>query len=98
MLEVDVSSEASVAVMVRNTVARFGTIDILVNNAGVFMPFREVVDLSLEEWERPLAVNLRGTFLCCRSVLPVMIGKRAGKTRHAWTSAPAFLTSARSLG
>lgn len=78
-LALDVADEASVAAMVRDALARHGTIDILVNNAGVVTPFREIVDLPLAEWERTFAVNLRGTFLCCRAVLPTMIARRCGK-------------------
>jgi NAD(P)-dependent dehydrogenase (short-subunit alcohol dehydrogenase family) len=78
-LALDVSDEASVAALVRDTLGRFGTIDILVNNAGIITPFREVVDMPVEEWDRTFSVNLRGTFLCCRAVLPTMIAKRYGK-------------------
>lgn len=78
-LVLDVSEEASVRAMVRDTLARFGTIDILVNNAGIVTPFHEIVDMPIEEWDRIFSVNLRGTFLCCRAVLPAMIAKRYGK-------------------
>lgn len=78
-LALDVSDESSVQAMVRETLARFGTIDILVNDAGIVTPFREVVDMPVEEWDRTFSVNLRGTFLCCRAVLPTMIAKRYGK-------------------
>ena len=78
-LALDVCNEASVTALVRDTLARFGTIDILVNNAGIVTPFREVVDMPVEEWDHTFAVNLRGTFLCCRTVLPTMIAKRYGK-------------------
>jgi 3-oxoacyl-[acyl-carrier protein] reductase len=78
-IALDVADEASVQAMVRDTVAHFGSIDILVNNAGILTPFREIVDVPLEEWDRVFAVNLRGTFLCCKTVLPVMIAKKYGK-------------------
>jgi NAD(P)-dependent dehydrogenase (short-subunit alcohol dehydrogenase family) len=78
-LALDVSSETSVAAMVRDTVSRFGSIDILVNNAGLVTPFREVVDMPADEWDRTISINLRGTFLCCKAVLPVMIAKEYGK-------------------
>ncbi len=78
-LALDVSDEASVAALVRDTLARFGAIDILVNNAGILTPFREIVDMPVEEWDRTFSVNLRGTFLCCRAVLPAMIAKRYGR-------------------
>jgi NAD(P)-dependent dehydrogenase (short-subunit alcohol dehydrogenase family) len=78
-LALDVSDESSVVAMARGTLARFGTIDILVNNAGIVTPFHEVVDMPIEEWDRTFSVNLRGTFLCSKAVLPTMIAKRYGK-------------------
>ena len=78
-LALDVCSESSVADMVGAVLARYGTIDILVNNAGIVTPFREIVNMEVEEWDRTFAVNLRGAFLCCRAILPVMIKRRYGK-------------------
>jgi len=78
-LALDVSEEGSVGEMVRETLKRFGTIDILVNNAGMVTPFCEIMNLPIEEWDRNISVNLRGTFLCCRAVLPTMVAKRCGK-------------------
>ena len=78
-LRVDVSDEKSVLDMVEKALKEFGKIDILVNNAGIVTPFREVVDLPVEEWDRTLSVNLRGTFLCSKAVLPTMIARRYGK-------------------
>lgn len=75
----DVADEQAVSVMVDRTLKEFGRIDILVNNTGIVTPFRDVVDLPTEEWDRTLAVNLRSTFLCCKAVLPNMISRRAGK-------------------
>jgi NAD(P)-dependent dehydrogenase (short-subunit alcohol dehydrogenase family) len=75
----DVSDEASVGAMVRDVLARFSVIDILINNAGVVTPFREIVNLPVDEWDRTFSVNLRGTFLCCKAVLPTMIARRYGK-------------------
>jgi len=75
----DVSNETDVADMVRQTLDRFGRVDILVNNAGVNLPYRAVVDLTLDEWNRVLKVNLTGPFLCARAVLPKMIEQRTGK-------------------
>ena len=78
-IRVDVSDEASVRDMAEKVLKEFGKIDILVNNAGIVTPFREVVDLPVEEWDRTLSVNLRGTFLCSKAVLPTMIARRYGK-------------------
>jgi len=77
----DVTSAASVAALVADTLARFGTIDVLVNNAGIFAdlakkPFTEIDDA---EWDRVMAVNVRGSFACAKAVAPVMIAKGRGK-------------------
>ncbi len=74
----DVSDEASVGAMVDQVVEAFGRIDILVNNAGI-LAGGNVVDTSLEEWDRMMAVNLRSVFLCCRAVLPHMLAQQHGR-------------------
>jgi 3-oxoacyl-[acyl-carrier protein] reductase len=73
----DVSSVEDVRRLVRSTQEAFGRLDILVNNAAVFCnkPFMEH---SIEEWDRLMAVNLRGVFLCCREALTGMIERRHG--------------------
>ncbi len=78
-VHLDVSDERSVAGMVKETLQRFGKIDILVNNAGIVTPFREVVELPVEEWDQTFGTNSRGTFLCSKLVLPGMIERRYGK-------------------
>ena len=67
----DVTSEESVGGLARATLQEFGRIDILVNNAGITQPKR-VPDITVADWEKVLAVNLKGTFLCCKAVLPTM--------------------------
>ncbi len=78
-IQADVSKESDVARMVQQTKDKFQRIDILVNNAGVNLPYRTVAELTLEEWNRVLGVNLTGTFLCSRAVLPHMIAQHQGK-------------------
>jgi NAD(P)-dependent dehydrogenase (short-subunit alcohol dehydrogenase family) len=78
-LRTDVADEQSVNDMVHKTIEGFGRIDILVNNAAIFAdvvkrPFHEML---VEEWDRMMGVNLRGTFLCCKAVYPQM--KKQGK-------------------
>src|SRR5690349_17972948 len=65
----DVSDEAAVRAMVQRAQEEFGDIDILVNNAGTFgqVFFHE---LTSQEWDRVVNVNLRGCFLCTRMVIP----------------------------
>lgn len=73
----DVSDQAAVQAMADHALAEWGQIDILVNNAG-YLKMSLVVDMTLDEWERVFAVDARGVFLCCRSVLPSMIERRYG--------------------
>jgi len=75
----DVSVEADVAAMANRVKLQFGRIDILVNNAGVNIPYKTVAELSLDEWNRVVATNLTGTFLCCRAVVPVMMAQGYGR-------------------
>jgi glucose 1-dehydrogenase len=64
----DVSREEDVRAMFRETIERFGTVDILVNNAGLQKDSR-FHEMSLEEWNRVLAINLTGQFLCSREAI-----------------------------
>ncbi|GIW78380.1 MAG: beta-ketoacyl-ACP reductase [Gemmatales bacterium] len=75
----DVSHENDVQNMVRRALDTFGTIDLLVNNAGIIGPTCPVIETSRADWDEVLAVNLTGTFLCCKAVLPAMIRHRSGK-------------------
>jgi NAD(P)-dependent dehydrogenase (short-subunit alcohol dehydrogenase family) len=77
-LRVDVSRWPEVQKMVTETVERFGRIDILVNNAGVLGPALTVAEYPEDEWDKVIAVNLKGTFLCCKAVLPVMKKQGSG--------------------
>ena len=82
-IKTDVSDEKSTLAMAEKTVETFGGIDILINNAAIFskikvstVPFDE---LDMAEWDRMMAVNLRGTFLCSRAVYTYMKAKNKGK-------------------
>ncbi|MER3545876.1 MAG: 3-ketoacyl-ACP reductase [Chloroflexota bacterium] len=65
----DVSNEEQVRAMIQATLDRYGRIDILVNNAGIGV-YTPVLETSLEQWNRCLAVNLTGVFLCSKYALP----------------------------
>jgi len=67
----DVSSEHDVARLIEMTATRFGRIDILVNNAGVSAN-RPLEELSLEDWNRVIGVNLTGPFLCAKHAAPFL--------------------------
>ena len=77
----DVTSKQSVENLVGDTVREFGTVDILVNNAALFAdlalkPFQQI---SEEEWDRVMLVNVRGTFQCAKAVAPIMIENKKGR-------------------
>ncbi len=73
----DVSVLDDVKRAVDRVVGKWGKIDILVNNAG-FARFKPFLELTLEDWQRTLDVNLTGTFLMAKAVVPYMIEQRSG--------------------
>ena len=80
-VEVDVTDRASTEQLARQVVERFGRIDALVNNAAVYStivkkPFEEISD---DEWDHVLAVNVKGAWLCARAVAPAMRRQGRGK-------------------
>ena len=80
---VDVADEEATKAMAAATLERFGRIDVLVNNAAIFatipMNRGRIETIAPEEWDRLMAVNLKGLFYCCRAVLPAMRGQKSGK-------------------
>ena len=76
-IKTDVTKEEQVAEMVRRALEELGRIDILVNNAGINVP-GTVIDIPIKRWDLTIAVNLRGTFLCSKAVLPTMVERRCG--------------------
>jgi len=74
----DVSNSADVQAYVKAAVERFGRIDCLVNNAGIEGKIAPVAEYDEAVWDQVIAVNLKGTFLGLRHVLPVMIAQRSG--------------------
>jgi NAD(P)-dependent dehydrogenase (short-subunit alcohol dehydrogenase family) len=79
--QADVTSAASVAALIATTLARFGSIDVLVNNAGIFADLAKKPFTAIDgaEWDRVMAVNVRGPFECAKAVAPAMIAKGRGK-------------------
>jgi 3-oxoacyl-[acyl-carrier protein] reductase len=79
----DVRNLANVEGLMRETADRYGRIDILLNNAAIYITQKlwkgRVEDLAVEEWDRVLEVNLKGVFLCCKAVIPIMKRQRSGK-------------------
>lgn len=76
-MKTDISSEAEVKKLIKETEKKFGGIDIMVNNAGIY-PITPVLTMDTAIWEKTQAINLRGTFLCCREAGLVMQKKQQG--------------------
>lgn len=77
----DVSDEQSANAMGQSVMEKYGRIDVLINNAAIFSTIKTkpVTDISVQEWDQLMAVNLRGVFLCSKSVIPQMKSQRRGK-------------------
>jgi NAD(P)-dependent dehydrogenase (short-subunit alcohol dehydrogenase family) len=77
----DVSREDDTQRLATETLVRFGGIDVLVNNAALYgtLTRRPLMEIPVEEWDRVMAVNLRGLFLCARAVFPAMKARGKGK-------------------
>jgi NAD(P)-dependent dehydrogenase (short-subunit alcohol dehydrogenase family) len=74
----DCTDDSQVKKMVDETVTLWGKIDILVNSAGLRGPLVPVQDITEEEWDTVLDVNLKAVFLCCRAVLKIMMQQKSG--------------------
>ena len=80
-VKADVSDSRAVAHMVKEVEAKFGRIDVLVNNAAVtvFVPFPDLGAMHEEDWDRLMAVNAKGPFLCSKAVVPLMRKQGSGR-------------------
>lgn len=95
----DVTSEADIGALVEHIGSREDKVDVLVNNAGGFPEKRSVADVSLEEWEATIALNLTSVFLVTRAMLPLIrqssrgriinIGSLSGQV-VGWNTSPAY--------
>lgn len=107
-LVVDVTSEESTKEMARRTAERFGRIDCLLNNAGLIhgpgMGPHAILDVDLAAWDRTMAINVKGPFLCIRAVYPYMKQQGGGRvinigsgswlhTSRGWLSTPHYVAS-----
>ena len=98
IVPVDVSDPTQVEDMVRHTIEQFATIDILVNNAGMAGPVGPLQENDMTAWIQTIQVNLIGTYLCCRAVLPIMHKQNRGKiinlsgagATNAWRNLSAY--------
>ena len=95
-ISADVADEKQCEDLIRAATSEFGGIDILVNNAGDYGPVKPVEEISPAEWDRVIAVHLRGAYLLTRLALPGMYARKAGvilnisslsgKSAFAWGS------------
>ncbi|MBI4491198.1 MAG: 3-oxoacyl-ACP reductase FabG [Chloroflexi bacterium] len=98
-VRVDVTSVESTEAMARQAVERFGQLDVLVNNAALFtgiLPKKSFDQIGPDEWDRVMAVNTKGPFLCVKAVYPYFRERRAGKIINiasvvAFSGAPGFV-------
>lgn len=104
-LKVDVTSEEETLRMAEETAKQLGRIDILVNNAAIYFGIgrRLFVEISTEEWNKLIAVNLRGPFLCSKAVFPQMKKQNKGKiinlsSETAFTGSHGFIHYVTSKG
>ena len=94
-IRTDISDPASVTDMAKAALDAFGGIDVLINNASLMsvLPRRDWMEIPVEEWDRVMAVNLRGMFLCCHAVAPTMKAQKKGKivniaSSRVWDGTP----------
>ena len=85
-MRTDVTKEDEVAEMVEATIAHYGTVGILVNNAGILYPTR-IDHVTKAEWDEVIDVNLNGSFLCSKAVLPIMKTNKFGRIVNMSSSA-----------
>ncbi len=77
-ISVDVSDEASCQAMVDATVSKFGRLDILFSNAGISGDRAKTADITTQDWDRVIAINLTGVFFCSRAAIPAMLNAGGG--------------------
>lgn len=73
----DIAKEETVRRLAEETMSAFGRIDVLVNNAGIHF-LKEVTEMSVDEWDRLMDINLKSMFLCCKHVIPHMLKRKKG--------------------
>ena len=97
----DVTNPQDAERLAHRAVERFGRIDVLVNNAGMSGPIGPLQDNDVSDWVSTVSVNLTGTFLVCRAVIPAMLAQSGGKiinlsgagATNAWSNMSAYCSS-----
>lgn len=93
---VDVSDESAVQQMIDGIIGTFGKIDVLVNAAGI-LELGTLEQTSLASWNRTMDVNVTGTFLCCKAVIPVMSRSGGGSIVNFSSSTSSYRAARNSL-
>jgi 3-oxoacyl-[acyl-carrier protein] reductase len=78
LVHVDVTAEAEVQAMLAAVRERFGRLDVFINNAGI-QKAQPITEMTVGDWDHMMNVHLRGAFLCCRAVAPLMIAQASGR-------------------
>jgi len=78
-IQADVTRSQEAAEMVKSVIDRWGAIDILVNNAGGFTKFSSILEITEDEWDEVIALNLKSVFICCQAVAKNMMERRKGR-------------------
>jgi NADP-dependent 3-hydroxy acid dehydrogenase YdfG len=99
-MHLDVSNENNVQQVMNNIVDEYGRLDVVINNAGLDVT-KAITDLSIKEWDRVMAVNLRGPFVVAKMCLPIMASQKSGHIVNivstaclrAWTEASVYHAS-----
>jgi NAD(P)-dependent dehydrogenase (short-subunit alcohol dehydrogenase family) len=73
----NIAKEDTARRLAEEAIAAFGRIDVLVNNAGIHF-LKDVTEMSVEEWDRLMDINLKSMFICCKHVIPHMLRRRKG--------------------
>ncbi len=97
----DVTDPQDTDRLAQRTVEQFGRIDVLVNNAGISGPMGSLQDNDVADWINTINVNLTGTFLVCRAVIPMMLNRSSGRiinlsgagATNAWSNMSAYCSS-----
>ncbi len=76
--QADMTNPSDIEGMVRFAMQHFGQIDVLVNNAGIAGPGTHLIDTDVADWDQVITTNLRGYFLCCKTVVPLMLERGGG--------------------
>jgi len=87
-VQTDISNETEVEDLTKRSISEYKKVDILINNAGISqLSYTPTVDMPIEEWDNVIRINLRGAFLCCKSIGKQMIKGGGGNIVNISTTA-----------